>query len=268
MQTPKQSQPREFGALNHPNPEEWMEYLYGEMPRATARLLRAHLEGCAACRKQHQDWQRTQSRLGGWTVAPNTAVPPPIPFSFKLALAALLVLGMGVGIGRLTMPRPNLEALRAAIEPALRASLVRDLKSQMQEELRADWQAALDADAPALNTLFRQQLHSSLEQWRGKAAAASRAETQGLLLRFAQTAQANREEDLQAVLTVLERADQRYQAEQISLRRALETVAVVADDQFQKTESQLGQLASYTEAQFHLESFDQSIPTQMKRENP
>jgi hypothetical protein len=48
---------------------------------------------------------------------------------------------------------------------------------------------------------------------------------------------------------VFERTEKQNKAEHLSLRRAVETVAVVADDKFQETDSRLGRLASYTEAQ-------------------
>ena len=51
---------------NHPRPEEWMPYLYGEAEPAVWRDLRAHLNECAECRTQLKQWQSTRRRLSAW----------------------------------------------------------------------------------------------------------------------------------------------------------------------------------------------------------
>jgi hypothetical protein len=157
----------------------------------------------------------------------------------KWAAAALVVLGLGYGVGH---------ASRGGADSGLRDSLVSAVKQQVQQDFRADWQAVLTGAPESLNTDFRRQLRADLQQWSARTVAASQTESQKLLLGFAETYNANRQQDQEAMLTLFDRAEQDHQAQHLSLRRALETVAVVADDKFQRTENQLGELASYAEA--------------------
>jgi hypothetical protein len=246
MQNPEQTDRRDPGAVNHPGTEEWISYLYGETPRASKASLTAHLKTCVTCRNTLAPWQAAQACLAQWQLGAPCAhrrFAWALP-ALKWALAALVVLGLGYAIGRVSGMRTD------ALEPALRASLVDAVKQQVRDEIRADWQAVLANSPDAVNTDFRRQLRSDLDQWSARTVAASRAESQHLLLGFADTYSANRQQDHQTFLTLFDRANQKRQAEYVSLRRALETVAVVADDKFQRTDSELGQLASYAEARF------------------
>jgi hypothetical protein len=221
-----------------------MSFVYGETARATKASLTAHLRECVACRKTVADWQNARRGLGEWQLTAPAASKQAGTFVpiVKWGLAAMVVIGLGYTLGRVSAARADNEVLRV--------SLVNAVKRQVQDEFRADWQAVL-ADAPeALNTNFRRQLRSDLDQWSARAVAASSAESQRLMLSLADTCNAARQRDQQALLTAFDRAEQKHQAEHMSLRRAVETVAVVADDKFQRTATQLGELVSYAEARF------------------
>lgn len=49
--------------MKHPTQETWMAYLYEEITPEEQRDLKQHLEGCAACREQVEDWRVTQGLL-------------------------------------------------------------------------------------------------------------------------------------------------------------------------------------------------------------
>jgi len=102
----------------------------------------------------------------------------------------------------------------------------------MQEQFNDDWQAALSGEPAALNTPFRRQLRSSLEEWAARVVLASSTEDQRAIADFAETCRVNRQQDRQTMLTLFDRIEQRHQAEHINLRRAVETVALVAADDF------------------------------------
>jgi Sigma-70 region 2/Putative zinc-finger len=251
MQNAEQTPGRDSGVVNHPSPEEWISYVYGEMSRAPKASLTAHLEICAACRTTVAAWQTAKAGLGEWQLQPSAAPRRTGAISpvLRWALAALLVLGLGYAIGRRSAVRTDRQALQAALEPALRASLADSVRQQVRQELRADWHAALGGNSQAIDTEFRRQLRADLEHWRAQTVASSRAESEELLRSVTEMYHAARQRDQQAIITLLDRAEQKQEAEHISLRRALETVAVVADDKFQRTDTELGQLASYAAAQ-------------------
>lgn len=235
--------------MTHPTDQDWMAYLYGELPRSSKTALREHLRTCAACQMEVTLWANAKESLGAWKLSP----PPrdlPVPRVFaacKWALAALVVLGLGFTIGRLTQMDHDPAALRAALLPQLKTALVPELRREMQAQLEADCRAVLEGDAGAMNNDLRRRLRNLLDDSEAKAVKASTAKTQRALLEFAESYRTDRDQAEQKLLTLFDRAEQARDAQYLSLRRALETVAVVADDKFQRTESRLGELASYAE---------------------
>jgi len=230
-----------------------MSYLYDELPRPVKASLRMHLRGCESCQGQITRWQTAGQRLSQWKLntAPAEVVVPWARPALGWGMAALFALGLGVGIGRYSAPAPDLQALRLAVEQPLRQSMAAQVKEQVQNELQADWIAALRGRPQVLTTDFRRDLRAGLEQWTARAAAAATEENQRLLIGLTDAYRAERQQDRQATLTLFDRAERARQAEYVSLRRAVETVAVVADDKFQRTATELGQLASYAQAKFN-----------------
>jgi anti-sigma factor RsiW len=154
--------------MNHPKREDWVPYLYGELKPDLRRQLKEHLDGCAECREELQNWKRSLHRLDAWKLPrTNTRLDVVAPL-LKWAAAALLVLGLGFGFGRLTARQADLEKVRAQVEPAIRrevAEMVRQAldrsaaatlaQAQRQaEEVGAAYYALLkkDLDTVAINT--------------------------------------------------------------------------------------------------------------------
>ena len=52
----------------HPTPEEWMEYLYGEMDSPQRKSLETHLKACAPCRDKKIEFGGTMDSLDAWRV--------------------------------------------------------------------------------------------------------------------------------------------------------------------------------------------------------
>lgn len=229
-----------------------MSYLYGELPRGSRAPLAEHLRACSQCRDQVSQWQSTRKRLTRWNVAFKPAEPDFawMQPALKWGLAAALALGFGFGFGRWSAPVPDPAAIRAAVEQSLRTSLTSQLKEQVQDDLRADLSAAFRGSPETLNTDFRRDLRAGFDEWRGLTLATANTDARKLLLDFSEGYRANRQQDHRAILTLFDRMEQQRQNEYLSLRRAVETVAVVADNKFQRTENELGQLASYAQAQF------------------
>ena len=121
--------------MNHPKPEEWVPYVYGEAPSGTRRELAAHLLECPQCREEIESWKRSLNRLDSWKLPRTQRMREELlaPIA-KWAAAAVVLLMAGILIGRATAPKPDLEKLRAAIAPAIQ----RDLKSEMSLLVREE----------------------------------------------------------------------------------------------------------------------------------
>ncbi len=119
--------------MNHPKGEDWVPYLYGEIKPDLRRQLKEHLQGCAECRGELENWKRSLHRLDAWklprTNAPLAAVAP----FLKWAAAAVVVLGLGFGFGRLTARQANLETVRARIEPEIRREFTELLRREIDK---------------------------------------------------------------------------------------------------------------------------------------
>jgi hypothetical protein len=209
---------------NHPTPEEWMSFLYGEDAPARHLELDGHLRSCHECRRQVQAWQGSMSALEGWAV-PQKRARWPLQPAVRWAAAALLVLGLGFGIGRASSPSSaNLKELQVAMQDEMKASLGG----------------------------VRQEFVSSLQQQRAELAdtihaAASHAaseETEDLFTRFARLFEERRESDQQSYLAALNEIKALHLNSYAALRQDLDTLAVNADDGLSRAQEQLLELAT------------------------
>jgi hypothetical protein len=98
----KQSTPRTAGPMNHPEPAEWMELLYGESTGSRKKELEAHLAKCAHCAEQIKDWQGGARSLDAWVLPETRSAQPWVAPAVKWAAAAALVLLLGFLAGRVS----------------------------------------------------------------------------------------------------------------------------------------------------------------------
>jgi len=200
---------RNEGAVNHPSAEEWMEFLYGEMPAPRRRELGGHLAQCPICSAQLKSWRTGMSALDEWklpVIRPATHGGQPI---LKWAAAAAIVLCVGFLLGRQTS--------NAASElAALKASVTRIAETVER-----------DREVNAMNTV-------------DEATAAAQAEVVRLLADYTHAAEAVRTEDRRTTALALRQLESRLGR----LRAELETVAVNTEGSFQQTQEGLASLAS------------------------
>lgn len=187
--------------MNHPTREEWMSYLYDELPPARHTDLQAHLGVCPECKRSVEGWRRTMSGLDAWTIGAPKRKTAALPIAMRWAAAAVVVLGLGFLVGRASAPALNSEKLR------------NDLRQE-----------------------FASQLQQSME--------ASRGETRQALETLATAWTQARREDQQSTLSLLQRSELNRQADFASLRRDLETVAVVGEQGLLSTRNQIARLAT------------------------
>src|SRR5688572_31853077 len=96
--------------MKHPTHEDWMAYLYEELPRPARKPLEAHLADCPACAANVRQWQQTQHALDQWRLPlPGPAHAGGAGASRTLvrwAMAALFIFGTGFALARWTAPTP------------------------------------------------------------------------------------------------------------------------------------------------------------------
>lgn len=203
--------------MNHPNPEQWADYLYREVNLATRSQLNAHLAQCESCRRQLQDWQSVQQRLDSWkrpAAVRSQRNITDFPRLLRWAAAALIALSLGFAIGRSSSATPEtLEALK--------------------QELRNEWSAALEAE---------------IQNAQASTLAAAQADSLSALRDFALLYQTERAADHEAFSAAIARVVQARTADYLTLRKDLETVALNSDAGLRQTQQQLFQLADYNQA--------------------
>jgi hypothetical protein len=221
--------------MKHPTQEQWMELLYGELPRARKRELEAHLHACPQCQKQRTEYQSAMSRLDDWQLAAPTPGPGyrPWPVALKWAAAAAFLVTTGFATGRLSTPQADSAAIEAQIKP-LEERISRNLAARVETHSR---ESALKARA-ALEAEFAQKLRQVAEKAAADASTAHRQFVAAL------TALRERDSTLYASLQQLET---RRQADLRLLREDLERVALFTDQSVRDAQRQLVQFASHNQ---------------------
>ncbi len=129
--------------MKHPAPEQWMGWLYHELPAEQHHELDAHLAMCVECREQVGVWRQTMGALDEWQVPVKAKSRPVMPMMLRWAAAAVVVLGIGIGIGRLTAPTVDVAEIQAGLRKELAVQLAEIQKAS--EAARLQDQATLAA---------------------------------------------------------------------------------------------------------------------------
>ena len=206
--------------MNHPTREEWMSYLYDELPAEEHSNLAAHLAVCPDCKAKLSDWQAARTNLDAWQLPlkrPRLAPGRPL---VKWAAAAAIVLGLGFGMGRLASAPVNAEKLRAEIEPKIR----QDLRLEFAQLLR------MELDRAASATL-----------------AASGEQTRQVVSDYAKALESKRAENNQAIYTALDKLESQRLADFMLLKKDLDTMAWLTDAGLRSAQRQLVSLADYSQ---------------------
>jgi len=205
--------------MNHPTRDEWMSYLYDELPSEQHATLGAHLEVCPECKAKITEWRGVTQELSAWKVEVK---PARVGFHRPLvrwAAAAALVIGIGFTAGRLSGP-VNTDKLRAAIEPSIRQQLRQEFSRLLQDELEKSSSATL---------------------------AAANNQSKELIGDLTRGYEQNRADDNQAVYAALNKLNSQRIADLADLKKELDTVALYSEAGFHETQRRFVQLASYTQ---------------------
>lgn len=125
--------------MNHPTREQWMAYLYDELPSAEHAELKAHASTCAECDAQLVSWRDAGTKLDQWKLSAPPRRSLVWRHPLKWGIAAMLMIGFGIGLARWTAPTVD----TAQIEKSLRAEFQQQLATARaaDKELFATWLA-------------------------------------------------------------------------------------------------------------------------------
>ncbi len=218
--------------MKHPNREQWVPYVFGEASPDAAQSLGKHLAECAECRAQVDAWRRTLKRLDAWQVPSRrrgVSVAAPV---LKWAIAAAIVLGVGFGLGRVV---PASDAKTAArLEASLRTSLASQIQEQVRNGLATELQRhIIDVRQDSSNAVARLEL---------RLAEARKVD----VAQFAALLEEQQDVDQAVTEAVLAKLQDDHEKDYLTLRKDLETVALVADARLTDTQLKLSQLTSAT----------------------
>ena len=222
--------------MNHPKPEEWAPYLFGDATPEARRKLAEHLQTCPDCAAEIAGWRQSLNKLDRWKLPRLRVRSVQRPPLLKWGVAAALLLGAGVGLGRWSAPAVDVNRMQARIETTVKSSLA----VERQRQLNADLENAFAAAGGKITKEIRSQLDNAL----AGVVAASAAETQRQFGDFIQAFNQAREEDRRITLSWIEKIQKQHAADYLSLRTDLETVASLTDDEIRRARQSLSRLAA------------------------
>jgi len=159
----------------------------------------------------------------------------------KIAAAAVLLIAAGYAAGRLSAPRaPDMEQIRAALEPTIRQNLIDETKQYMQLGLANAYIRIKDE----LSQQYRQDLGRVALQ----SVAASNAVTNELLTELIESFNEAQNQDKQLVTAALKQIESRRLQDRTELSDALATLALQTEDELVRTKQDMEQLWSYTQS--------------------
>ena len=214
-----------------------MAYLYGETDRKTRAALNRHLEACAECQKDMARWRRVMAELATWQLPDRSSGSGRLRRAAAWAAAAVLLLALGVGIGQAVRPAGNVAGLREQLRLDLAAHVQVDLasvRSQLREELRTE--LVEDFNELAAHTL-----------------AAAQAATGRALSGFAESLEALRTEDRQALIALLGQLESQRRSDYAALRSDLQRLATLAGEELMRTKQDMVWLAAWSQPELSVQ---------------
>ncbi len=171
----------------------------------------------------------------------------------KIAAAAVLLIAASYATGRLTAPRPpDIEQIKAALEPTIRENLLNETKQYLQLGL-ANCYVRLKDD-------LHQQCRQDLNQVAAQTLALSSSATNQLLEQLIESINAAQTQDRQWVAAGFEQIELNRLRDSAQLSNTFATFAVRTEDELERTKQGVAQLLSYTQP-------DSEIPNKPENTN-
>ena len=150
--------------MNHPQPNELTDLLYGELDPARESEITRHLETCDDCRGRVDAWRAVRQDLAAWDVplSGRLKLTPAMPTSSRLralrwAVAAVVLFSTGFGLARVMTPKPDLSAIRTELRDELKQQFAANFAaySEKQASERQDFERIV---ARAMNRIEARQV--------------------------------------------------------------------------------------------------------------
>jgi len=209
--------------MTHPTREDWMSYVYDELPLESRSAMRAHLSSCPACREQVETWQRASRSLDGFQL-PRRQKPLRKAVLIRWAVAAAFVGLAAVGAMRGSALQREVTQMQAAMQGSFQRDIEAAVRLELSEKMRAD-------------------LGTALNELRAQANGTSNVEAQALITALSQRLETQRIADQQATLAVLQKLNTQHARDYAALRKELETVAIFTEAGLQTAQNQIATLA-------------------------
>ena len=156
----------------------------------------------------------------------------------KIAAAAVLMIAAGYAVGRWSAPRPpDMEQIRAALEPAIRQNLLGETRQYVQSGLASGYIQMRDE----LSRQYRQDLSKVAVQ----TLAASNSVTNELLTKLIESVNTAQSQDRQWFAAALEQVELNRLRDRSQLSSAFASFAVQTEDELNKTKKDVAQVLSY-----------------------
>jgi len=156
----------------------------------------------------------------------------------KIAAAAVLMIAAGYAAGRWSAPRPpDMEQIRAALEPAIRRNLLDETRQYVQSGLASGYIQMKDE----LGRQYRQDLSKVAIQ----TLAASNSITNELLTELIESVNTAQSQDRQWFAAALEQVELNRLRDRSQLSSAFATFAVQTEDELNRTKKDVAQVLSY-----------------------
>lgn len=156
----------------------------------------------------------------------------------RLAAAALVLMAAGYAVGRWSAPRPpDMEQIRAAIEPAIRRDLLDETRQYVQLSLANGYLQVKDE--------LSEQYRQDLSRVAGQTLAASNTITNELLTQLIDAISTVQVTDRQRFAAALEQVELNRLRDRNQLSSAFATLAVRTEDELMRTKRDVAQALTY-----------------------
>jgi hypothetical protein len=226
--------------MKHPHREEWIPYLFRETDPETKKRLAAHLNACPECAAELHGWRMSLQRLDAWKTpkAPRRMLPA-LSSGMALAAAAVLVLGLGFMGGRLFSASVDSRHVRAELVSSLKAALIPELRREMAGEIDRRIEK------------FDRDFSEAVAKAKAEAIEGSTSETAHALQQLIAAIRSDRAEDQQAAAGWVDDLRKQHDTDFVSLRKDLETVAALTDEQIRAARMKLIELTAVSPSDTH-----------------
>jgi predicted RecB family endonuclease len=173
----------------------------------------------------------------------------------RLAAAAVILIAAGYGLGRVSAPKPDMDALRAALLPALTASLEPVIRQRAVEEAARNCQQTMVAAYVRLRDDLTEQYRTELNRFAVQTFTASNTVTNHLLEQLLASVKTSQLNERQLFAAALEQIESQRVEDSTALGTALVSLAAQTENALQRTRQDMVRLLADTQP-------DTSNPTQ------